>query len=609
MKSLAWMIVIVITLGLCSGFAAPQSNLYLTDEEVEWLKDHPVIRYAPDPEFGPYEFFRDDQFTGIMSDYVHLLEDMLDVDIQVVRTESWTQTLDMARSGQVDMILGTKTKERSEYLYFTSPFINAPNIILVNENNPVNVDPNAIDRYEIGVIENYAVHEFLEIIYPAIELRTYDTVREGLADVAFGNIEGFVVDFGQGSFYANDMNLTNLISAGEIAFEYKLSLGVTKDKEPLYHIIEKALRAIPKTEKDSIQYRWISVDFSPALTQNQIRNISIVFVVIVLASLSIIVWNRSLQHQVKQKTKDIHQINAMLEEKVRIRTMELESTSEELKASLVTLQNTQDQLIESEKYAALGELVSGVAHEINTPIGNCITSVTYELSELDKVKDLHGKGPIDPGVVGDYLDRLTDVNTLIFKNLKRVASIISRFKILEISKISNNQEAFELADTVETAVEIAKDDLHNLTKQTYEVKFKPRDRTLIFGSKAWIHEIIGNLMQNSLLHGFDLAQPGLIEVIVERIQEKYIRIVYEDNGRGIEEEELDRVFEPFHSTKKTDGAIGLGLSIVYNIVVRDLNGCIHLTSVPDEYTRITIDIPIYKDTDKDAPTPPSPSAG
>lgn len=575
-----------------SGAQPETADVMLTPEEEQWLLEHPVLYYAPDPVFAPYEFFEGDKFSGIMAEYLPILEDLLDVEIEVVQTDSWTETLEKAQREEIDFILGAQTRQRSEYLNFTDPVIFSPNIILVNKQEAPPITKDNLDQYEVGAIKGYAIVEYLELIYPGLGVKEYPTINEGLLDLSFGNLDAFVVDFGQGSYYSTNLNITNLQTSGELPYEYQLSLGVIKSKEELVPIFNKALSAITKLEREQIMARWSSLQYDPLLSRDDIRRALLVSGLVVLIALGVFLWNRTLKHQVNQKTREINLINANLEYTVAQRTAELEGLYEELKASHEQLQDTQARLIESEKYAALGELVTGVAHRLNTPIGNSITAMTYAKKQLTKLDTRHRHNQLSHRQMEEYIDDMTSATTLVLESLNEMATIVSRFKILEIAKISSQKEFFELGEAVKTAIEITREKLPLLAEKDIQINLSVANPITLFASKSWIQEIVSNMIQNAVMHGFSERNEGLVNITIDQPTDKQVRMVFEDNGNGIPTAVQDHVFEPFYSEKVDRANLGLGLSIVYNIVSRDLDGTITLDSAENQYTRFVIEFPI-----------------
>jgi len=250
---------------------------------------------------------------------------------------------------------------------------------------------------------------------------------------------------------------------------------------------------------------------------------------------------------------------------------------------------TQDELVESKKYAALGEIVAGVAHQINTPLGNSITSISYSFTILQNLYHDLKKNELSRQKLEACLKSLDESYSIVLSNLKRVEHTISKFKVLEVSLISDNVDFINIHEEVLSSLE--KLGLVPLDQGSIKIDLKFENSLIVNASKKWIDEIVKNLINNSLVHGFNEDENGLITIIGKRVDDSKIRIVYEDNGVGISESEIHRVFDPFHSGHQQSKNLGLGLSIVYNIVVRKLSGSIELESIEGEYTRFIIEFP------------------
>jgi len=561
-----------------------------SEEEQQWLSDHPVLYYAPDPEFAPYEYFEDGQFKGIISDYLPILEEILNIKIEVIQTESWSQVLDLAKNNEADFVFLTKTNERSEYLDFTESFIISPNVILVNDNFQEKVDADNLGEFSVGVIKEYASTEFAKLIYPEAKITEYPTVNEGLLDLSFGNIDAFLVDLGQGSYYVKKLNINNLSVADKIAYEYKFTFGVPIENEMLPSILDQAVKSIPRNEHKAIMDKWVEIQYKEWLSSEQTKWVAIVSMVIVFVALGILIWNRTLRKIVNEKTLELNTLNKELENKVEQRTEELKELNVELQISLDDLMIMQDKLVESKKYAALGEIVSGVAHEINTPIGNGITSISYAKKELEQLQTSLDENNLSKSQLKNSFSDFEETFDIVFSSLNKVGNITSKFKELEISQITSRIEEFDLREEMESIIE--KHGFRQEHDGNVAIDLMFEDVIRVNTSKRWLEEIVVHLIVNSMTHGFQNSKSGLIIIKAEQLTDSKIRIIYEDNGIGISNVAKERVFDPFYSDGKMAQNMGLGLSVVYNIVVRHLSGSVELETVENEFTRFIIELPV-----------------
>jgi predicted ATPase/signal transduction histidine kinase/tRNA A-37 threonylcarbamoyl transferase component Bud32 len=270
-----------------------------------------------------------------------------------------------------------------------------------------------------------------------------------------------------------------------------------------------------------------------------------------------------------------------LEQKVADRTRELSN-------ALENLQTTQGQLIESEKMASLGSLVAGVAHEINTPVGNSITAASLLVSRTTSFTTDFEGGNLKKSALKTYLDTMAEGTKLIFTNLERAGELIKSFKQVAVDRSSLDRRKFPVVDYVREVLISLKPQLKT-TQHTVSVK---GDEEIILDSyPGALSQVITNLVVNSLHHGYNGNEAGKLEFEIGKNGDRLI-LLYKDDGCGISPENLDKIFEPFFTTARDRGGSGLGLHIVYNLVTQTLQGKITCKSTVGEGTKFVLDLPL-----------------
>lgn len=289
----------------------------------------------------------------------------------------------------------------------------------------------------------------------------------------------------------------------------------------------------------------------------------------------------------EKQAKEIKDLNEDLQHKVYERTIELEKTNKELHNSIENLELTQKQLIESEKMASLGSLVAGISHEINTPVGVCVTASTH-FSELTKnLKKDYENDSISEESFEKYINNSTEVAKLIETNLNKTAKLVKSFKQISVDQISEQRRKFDVKKYIyEILFSIS-----NITRKTNLKIDVVGDELEIDTYAGAFSQIITNLIINSVIHGFDKNKDGNIIIDLKNIDNNLF-IVYKDNGKGISPENLPKIFDPFFTTNREQGGTGLGMNIIYNIITSKLNGIIVCKSSPNSGVEFTIKIPI-----------------
>lgn len=297
----------------------------------------------------------------------------------------------------------------------------------------------------------------------------------------------------------------------------------------------------------------------------------------------------------KQAEEALRQARDELEIKVQERTCDLTSVNEELTAmneelseTLDQLRSMQVQLIQSEKLAALGSMVAGLAHEINTPIGLSLTAASNLNGVTRSFAALYEAGDASAEDLLEYLEDCRMAGSILCTNLDRAAKLVRSFKQVSIDQSSDARRTFGVKQYLDEILL----SLHPKLKKTkHTVTVECDESLLIDGYPGPFAQVITNLVMNSLVHGYDENDAGQIHIKVDEIDDK-MRLVYTDDGKGIAPEIMPRVFDPFFTTKRGQGATGLGLAILHNIVVIQMNGKVECSSEPGKGTTFNMEVPV-----------------
>ncbi|MEH2296427.1 trifunctional serine/threonine-protein kinase/ATP-binding protein/sensor histidine kinase [Nostoc sp.] len=270
-----------------------------------------------------------------------------------------------------------------------------------------------------------------------------------------------------------------------------------------------------------------------------------------------------------------------LEQKVTERTQELSQALKDLKV-------TQKQLVESEKMAALGGLVAGVAHEINTPVGTSITVASTLADETRSFIRAVEQGQLKRSVLNNYLEIAKESTDLILSNLNRAGELVQSFKQVAVDQTSLEHRTFFVKQYLEEIVI----SLNPKLKQACHTLIVTGDETLTINSyPGALAQIFTNLVMNSLTHAYQLHESGQLRIQVKPEGEAIV-IQYSDDGCGIPPENLNKIFEPFFTTARQKGGSGLGLHIVYNLITQKLQGTINVHSEVEKGTLFTVTLPL-----------------
>jgi|TARA_B110000008_G_scaffold36870_2_gene33439 C4-dicarboxylate-specific signal transduction histidine kinase len=273
--------------------------------------------------------------------------------------------------------------------------------------------------------------------------------------------------------------------------------------------------------------------------------------------------------------KALAETNNQLEQRVEERTQNLQEAIDKLNNTLENLRNTQSQLIESEKLSSLGGMVAGVAHEINTPIGLCITTHSFIKDLFDDMKKRFDSGSISKNNFTEFMSNMEESVDILSKNLERAAKLVKSFKHVSedqageaLRKYNLNEYLYEIHSTLHPKLKTTRHKVTIICPKSIELE----------GYPGALSQVITNLVMNSLLHGFENIEQGSITIEAEQ-EDDHVVIVYSDNGSGLSLESQTKIFEPFYTTKRGYGGTGLGMHLVYNLVCQTMQGTIQLKPV------------------------------
>jgi signal transduction histidine kinase len=241
--------------------------------------------------------------------------------------------------------------------------------------------------------------------------------------------------------------------------------------------------------------------------------------------------------------------------------------------------------------AALGGLVAGVAHEINTPVGVGVTAASLLEQKTTQFRDTYNNGQMKRSDLEKYLDIAEQSSQMLLKNLNRAAELIQSFKQVAVDQSSEECREFPIKHYLEEILLSLRPKLKR-TKHTIDIQGS--DDLILNSYPGAFSQIVTNLVMNSLLHAYEPEDAGLLTFGFKQANSQLI-FEYSDDGKGIAEENLSKIFEPFFTTKRGQGGSGLGLHIIYNLVTQKLAGTIRCESKLGKGTKFIILLPLQRE--------------
>lgn len=293
------------------------------------------------------------------------------------------------------------------------------------------------------------------------------------------------------------------------------------------------------------------------------------------------------KEEVRKKSNELNTLNTNLEQKVQERTKDLKESNNKLQETLHNLKETKKDLLLSEKMALLGELVGTITHEINSPLGMSITSISHLESMTKKINSLYHEEKMSEEDFENFINDCTELSKIISINLKNTSQLVKSFKNVAVDQAIEEKREFNIKDYIHEILL----SLKSKTKKTkIEISLQCNDDIKLHTYPNFIFQILTNFINNSILHGFGKNEKGNIDIVVNDLGNE-IELIYIDNGKGIPEELQKNIFDEYFTTKRGSGGTGLGLFIIKKIVNEKLLGQIDMDTNIKQGVKFSIKIP------------------
>ena len=300
-------ILLIVLFGISANLVSASSQLALTPEELQWLKEHNTIRLSGPQAFPPFQRVdQDNVFHGMAPDYVQYLAEMLGLNIEFAEKAPWPKILERVKNREIDVLsCAAETPERKGYLSFTLPHLSFPLVIIARKDAPFISDVKSLNGRTVALVKGSMTSSWIkEEVVDFVPLMV-DTPLMALKEVSHGNADVTVENLAAGSYLIEKAGLANLKVAAPTSYDnYTLSIGIRSDWPELVSIFNKALAAIPPEKHDEIRQRWIAVRY-----EHGIRMIDVIKWVVGVSVVSFIAltifyrWNRKLRFQIEERLK------------------------------------------------------------------------------------------------------------------------------------------------------------------------------------------------------------------------------------------------------------------------------------------------------------------
>ncbi|SHK22331.1 transporter substrate-binding domain-containing protein [Paramaledivibacter caminithermalis] len=617
----------------------------LTKEEKDWLNKEGTLIYGADNNAPPLRFVnkKDGRYKGVVIDYMSVLSLELGVNIDV-HPLLWENALESLKNGETDLCDMFMSEKRSEFFLFSDPIYNLRAVVVTRgEDKP-------IEEMTFACQKGDYVNEWLLQNYPDLNIVFVDDVGSALDLLLRGDVDAVAGDEPVVLYQLKNKEVgEKLHIMNEPLYEKEVVFAIPKSKPKLLPILNKGIAAIKESgQLENIQQKWFGI--SAPIVQipdysKKIRYFVVGLGILALIVIAMITWNYLLKNEVDKRTREVinskndlqitfdgmseyivlfdldlrvvninkslitflgrskenlignyynkvlsnfnsndllHMIAKTLEEENSfekelilqnnyfiVRTYPLKNTVGRMKNILVVIQNitkeklSERQILQKNKMAAIGQLAAGMGHEIRNPLG-IIRNHSYILRSISNDEK------IDRSL--NYIDSAVERASKIIEN------------ILEFSRLTDGlKDWFNLYELISKLLEL---ESKTLMKRNIKYYLDCKENLMINSNKESLKHILINLLSNAI---DAIEENGSIDIIAyKKDNNVFLRI--EDTGKGLSDEEIENIFNPFYTTKDPDKGTGLGLYIVYN-EVKKLNGDINVSSFNGKKTVFEVVLP------------------
>jgi PAS domain S-box-containing protein len=430
------------------------------------------------------------------------------------------------------------------------------------------------ERYMIAVVRDVTQARQAERAFRESETRFASLFEMSPVPTSYSfDTDNFTTNYRNQAFYAT---FGYDRAAAETLTTSQMGLWVDpRDAQKAFDLIEKSVdvnKWVVRLRHADGRHLWVAI---------HARTIQEPHRKMMVATLVDITEQLDAQHKIEE-------LNTTLEQRVQQRTEQLQAANADLSQALRTLEQARDSLVQSEKLASLGALVAGIAHELNTPIGNGVM-VASTLHERTNAFAQAMKQPLQRATLEQFISDTQLASDLLLRNLSRSASLVSSFKQIAVDQTSEQRRQFDLSNLIEEVV-------LTLSPSTQRAHCKVRTDIaadlLLDSFPGPLIQILTNLIDNAITHGFSSEKHGTVDIVGRSTDTGWVSLTVRDNGRGIASEHVKHVFDPFFTTRLGQGGSGLGLHIVHNIVTNVLGGQIELHTVEGSGTSFVLNLPV-----------------
>jgi signal transduction histidine kinase len=543
----------------------------------------PAIIVGGDRDYPPYEFIdKEGRPSGYNVELTKAIAEVMGMKVEF-RLGAWSEMRKALQDGRVDVLQGMSySEERLSEVDFSIPHTIVNHAVFArkdshNVNSLEDLEGKTVSVHRGGIMHDYLVkHRFTG------KLVLTDTPADALRQVASGKTDYAIVAIVPGMYIIRELKLTNLIPVVRNVATRRYCYAVDKGNDELISRFNEGLAILKKTgQQQAIYQKWLGVlEPAPVAWWTIIKYAAIVVIPLVLLLAGIALWSRTLHHEVALRTADLTREIA-----------ERRHAEEELLLN-------QQQLLQADKMAALGILVSGVAHEINNPTGLILLDIpVLKRAHQDTARILdeyyEEQGDFNLGGV-PYSEMREEIPRMLEgmqEGAKRIKRIVHDLKDFARRDDAGDKSHIDLNEVVQTALRLVDSTIRKST--AHLVTEFATALPCFLGNEQRIEQVVVNLVLNAC-QALPDREHGIKVVTRQGIYPPRLELQVRDEGSGIAPEHLSRLTDPFFTTKRESGGTGLGLSVSAGII-KEHGGSISFDSTPGKGTCVTLTFPVAKE--------------
>ena len=530
------------------------NNYNFSKEEIKYIEEINSIKMCVLPNFMPYSDIKDGKLAGAVSDYMALIEKKIQKPLTLVPTNTWAESLEFAQNRKCDIVTSiAQTKERENYFNFTKPYIEIPYVLLTKTGNSFVNNLSMIKNKKISVVENYTILDSLQSKYKDIEFIKVKNIDEGLEKILNGETFGHIDGLSTSLYKLQTKYLTQISISAKLDETSKLSVAVRNDDDILYGIFQKVISGMDDLQKNEIMNKWVSIEYKKEFDYSILWKVFLVILIILLAILykQIVLRNanNSLKEKVEEKTRELRQINSDLE--IRIK----KEVDENIRKDRL--------LAQQQKMVSMGQMIENIAHQWRQPL----SLITTSASGIKLKKQLND---LDDDFFHNTLDNILTTS-------KYLSNTIDDFRYF--FKPQKEKEEFYLERCCTKTIELINP---NFVSQDIKIVYKT-ENIKVHGYETELIQVLINILNNS--KDALLSQNNDERFIFIDIFKKDDKAIIEinDNAGGIDEEIINKIYEPYFTTKHQSQGTGIGLFMCREIVNKHMNGHIDISNITFEF--------------------------